>query len=309
MTSSIADVAPAPDRVRSRTGLGLTDLLLLLMAVIWGANFSIVKWGAEVLSARAFNGLRVALAALALLAAGALVRERWPSRRDALRIAALGLLGNGLYQILFIEGLSRTRAGSAALVVAASPAFMALLGWARGAERVRRRALLGIAVSFAGVALVLSGSASRGASPSASAPLLGNLLVLAGCFCWALFSVYLQPYMHRWNPVHIAAITMTSGSLLVLPASAAAIAAVPLAAYTGASVTAVAYSSIASLVIAYLIWNRGVRVLGPTRAAMYSNLQPIIAVLVAWRFLGEVPTLWQGLGAVGVVSGLIITRS
>jgi drug/metabolite transporter (DMT)-like permease len=72
---------------------------------------------------------------------------------------------------------------------------------------------------------------------------------------------------------------------------------------------AVLYSGIFALVIAYLFWYRGVRVIGPTRTAMYSNLQPIIAVLVAWAMLGETPTIWQGVGAVSIMAGLLLTRA
>ena len=46
--------------------------------------------------------------------------------------------------------------------------------------------------------------------------------------------------------------------------------------------------------IAYLFWYRGLRVLGPTRTAVYGNLQPVIAIIVAWLFLKEAPTLVAG---------------
>ena len=63
-----------------------------------------------------------------------------------------------------------------------------------------------------------------------------------------------------------------------------------------------------ALVVAYLFWYRGVRTIGPTRTAMYSNLQPIFAVIVAWFMLGELPTVWQILGAISIMSGLLLTR-
>ena len=68
------------------------------------------------------------------------------------------------------------------------------------------------------------------------------------------------------------------------------------------------YSGLGALVIAYLFWYRGMKVLGPTRTAMYSNLQPIFALLVAWLTLGEVPTIWQGVGTACITSGLLMTR-
>jgi drug/metabolite transporter (DMT)-like permease len=69
------------------------------------------------------------------------------------------------------------------------------------------------------------------------------------------------------------------------------------------------YSGLGALVIAYLFWYRGVRILGPTRTAMYSNMQPVFAVIIAWIVLGEVPTVWQGVGAASIVSGLVLARS
>jgi drug/metabolite transporter (DMT)-like permease len=69
------------------------------------------------------------------------------------------------------------------------------------------------------------------------------------------------------------------------------------------------FSGLGALVLAYLFWYRGVRVLGPTRTAMYSNLQPVIALLIAWPALSEVPTLIQGAGAVTIIAGVILTRT
>jgi drug/metabolite transporter (DMT)-like permease len=69
------------------------------------------------------------------------------------------------------------------------------------------------------------------------------------------------------------------------------------------------YSGIFALVIAYLFWYRGVRVLGPTRTAMYSNLQPVFAVIVAWLVLGESVTAWEVAGAISIITGLVLTRS
>jgi drug/metabolite transporter (DMT)-like permease len=72
---------------------------------------------------------------------------------------------------------------------------------------------------------------------------------------------------------------------------------------------AIAYSGLGALVLAYLFWYRGIRVIGPTRTAMYSNLQPIFAVLVAWLVLNEIPTIWQGVGALSIMSGLLLART
>ena len=71
---------------------------------------------------------------------------------------------------------------------------------------------------------------------------------------------------------------------------------------------AVAYSGLLALVVAYLFWYRGVRVLGPTRASMYANLQPLFAIAVAWAVLGEAPRVMQIAGATAIMAGLLLTR-
>jgi drug/metabolite transporter (DMT)-like permease len=71
---------------------------------------------------------------------------------------------------------------------------------------------------------------------------------------------------------------------------------------------AVAFSGLLALSLAYLFWYRGVRVLGPTRAGMYANLQPVIALGVAWAVLNETPRLPQLVGAAFIMAGLVLTR-
>ena len=282
-------------------------VLLLLMALIWGINFSVVKYGTRLISPLAYNGVRVAIAAVVLVAIALFMRQAWPDRRTILALLGLGVLGNGLYQIFFIEGVARTRAGAASLVLAASPAFIALIGWMRGVERAGPRRMAGIALSLLGMALVIFGTSA----PTAGAPatLLGNLLVLAGCLCWSLFSVLLKPYTERVDVFHLSALTMTGGAVPLLAISATAIGGTAWGSLPAMGWGAILYSAILALVVAYFCWYQGVRVLGPTRTAMYGNLQPVIALLFAWATLGETPTLPQTAGAVAILAGLLLTRA
>jgi drug/metabolite transporter (DMT)-like permease len=254
----------------------------------------------------AFNGVRVALAAVALTSIALLRRRPWPAPRDLLTLLGLGVIGNGLYQVLFVEGIARTRASDAALVIAAGPAFVALIGRLRGSERVSLRGALGIALSIAGVGLVVFGGSSAAAGESTP---LGAGLVVAGSLCWAVFSVLLKPYTEHLDGVQLSAATMVGGAVTLLLVAAPATVAADWSAVRPAGWGAIVYSGIAGLVIAYLFWYRGVRVLGPTRTAMYVNLQPVFALVVAWAALGERPGASQLLGAAGVMTGLLLTRS
>jgi drug/metabolite transporter (DMT)-like permease len=291
---------------QTHAGFGKTDALLLLMALIWGVNFSVVKFATEVMSPLAFTGLRVMLAAVVLLSLVFVRGGTFPTRREILTLMTLGMLGNGLYQILFVEGVARTKVGNAALIVAAAPAFIAIMRRAGGIERVGRRVLLGIALSLGGVIIVVLGSAH---ASNGNVTLLGTLLVFLGTLCWTTFTVLLQPYARRLDPIQLSAFTMLGGSLPLLIATPRALIATDWSRLGIQGWGAVFYASVISMGVAYLFWYRGLRVLGPTRTAVYSNLQPVIAILVAWVFLHEAPTVWQGVGTATIMTGLFLTRT
>jgi drug/metabolite transporter (DMT)-like permease len=286
--------------------IGITDLLLFMMAVIWGINFVVTKYATRIFSPVAFTGLRVGTAAVFLLLV-ALVRGRIVvPRRDVIGLLLVGVIGNGLYQLFFVHGLARTRAGNAALIVAAAPAFIALFARVRGLERVKRLTLVGIALSMVGVGLVLAGSA---AAANGQTTLLGSVLVFFGVLCWALYTILLQPYTRRIDVINLSAITMVGGAVPLLIVSTPALIATNWSAVGRGGWLALFYSSVISMGVAYFFWYRGLRVLGPTRTAVYANLQPIIALLVAWAFLSETPTIFQGVGAATIVAGVFLTRT
>ena len=283
-----------------------TDAMLLLMTTIWAVNFSVTKYATAAFEPRAFAGLRVGLAAVVLVVVALLARAPLPPMRDLLTLLAIGVIGHGVYQLLFIEGLARTRAGNAALIVAASPAFIAAASRWRGIERVRRRALAGIAFSVLGVAAIVLGSVT---SPAGQTSFVGTLLVFTGVLCWTTFTIALHPYMAGTHALTLSAVTIVGGAIPLLAASAPALTRTEWATIPAAIWPAVLYSSVFAMVIAYLFWYRGVRVLGPTRTAVYANVQPIVALIVAWIALGETPTLWQGLGTATIITGVFFTRS
>lgn len=306
MASTAARSATPGHATSTRPGVWLTDVTLLLVALIWGVNYTIVKFGTTLVDPLAYNGVRVALAAVLLAVIVTVGREPFPPARAIAALLALGVLGNGVYQLLFVEGIARTRASDAALFVAASPAFIAIIGRLRGVERISGRAAVGIALSIAGIVLVVLGTATGHEGESS---LFGDVLVLAGSLSWALYTVLLKPYTHDVSGLQLSAFTMVGGAIPLFAVAWPAISHTAWRSMPALGWAAVAYSGVFALVVAYYFWYRGVRVIGPTRTAMYSNLQPVIAVLVAWPLLGETPTVWQGLGAGCIIGGLLLTRN
>jgi len=316
-------VGPAPILAEATThpALGLTDALLFTMAVIWGINFVVVKYATHLFSPLAFTGLRVVTVAVFLVVfalsrgrpmpeSGGRLRGRLLplsiTRGDFYRLLLFGVIGNGLYQLFFVIGVAHTRAGNAALIVGAAPAFIALASRARGLERVRRMTFAGIGLSVIGVAIVIFGSARPA---NGEVTLLGSVLVFFGVLCWTAYTVLLQPFTKKIDVINLSAITMIGGAVPLLVASMPAIAATNWSGVGIGGWLALLYSSVISMGVAYVFYYRGLRILGPTRTAVYTNLQPIIALLVAWAFLGENPTVFQGIGAVTIIAGVFLTRA
>jgi drug/metabolite transporter (DMT)-like permease len=294
-------VGPRADETR-----WITDSLLLLMAIIWGVNFSVIKFGTQFIAPLAFNGARIPIAVGAQFGVARAMRLPPIARGDAMRLFALGLLGNGMYQVLFILGIARSRVATTALVIAATPAFVALIGRLFGSERLTRRQWAGIACQMAGCSTVVLGA---GRATSGSDSLLGSSLLLLAALSWSIYAVRLKSYSHRIHPMQIGAWTMLGGALVVCTVAIPAIAATPWTTLPAGFWMALLYSAILAMVVAYMFYYRGLRVLGATRTAMYSNLQPLVAGAVAWIALNEVPTGPQLLGATLIVSGLVATRA
>lgn len=311
--SVTATPAPAPAPATAATtpepaAVGSIDALLLLMAAIWGGNFFAVQYGTAHMPGLAFNTSRMALGAVAMLVlALTTVREAWPARADTMRLLAYGVLGNGIYQWFFVEGLSRSRGGSASLILASSPALLALMGWATRTERLTRVLLVGVVLSVTGVAMVMLGdnavAATRGGGGWG-----GNVLLVIAAISWAAYVTLLRPLTTRVNGIHLTLITLAGGLVPLLLVTARDLAATPWTTLGLRTWGAMAYSGFGAIVVAYVIYYHGLKKIGATRTSLYSNLQPFVAILVAWQFQHDTPTVWQVLGFLCITGGLLMAR-
>jgi len=287
-------------------GFTSTDAMLALMVLIWGVNFIVLKAALTQIDPLALNALRFAVAAVAVAAVAMLSGSPHPPRSALPRLALMGFLGNTLYQFAFIEGVARTRAGNAALLMAAVPVQTAVLSHVIGHERLRARAIAGLALSTAGIAAIVLGS---GKAVGFGSTVRGDLLILGATVCWTFYTIGTKPLVDRFGPITATAWTMGFGAVPIVLLSAPALVRQDWMRVTSAGWGAIAFSSLGALVVAYIIWYRGVQRLGPARTALYSNFTPIVAMLAAWVLLGETPTIWQGMGAGGIFSGLYLTRT
>jgi len=283
-----------------------TEAGLLVLVLLWALNFSVIKIGLASIPPFGFNALRFPLAAL-LLGAVLLATDGLgvPARKDALRIVVLGVVGNLVYQLLFISGMALSRAGNASVLLTASPIFTALLSASLGHERVRPLAWAGIGAATAGIAMVV-GSGPEGFGFGA-ATLRGDLLLVAAAAVWSIYTVGARTPIRRYGSVRVTAWTLWVGAVLLL------LVGIPDLMTLGTAITplawaAVVYAGFLGLGLSYLLWYRGVKILGNTKTSAFGNLVPIFAIMIAWPVLGEVPNVWQLTGAGVIIGGIHLVR-
>ena len=297
------------------------------MVLIWGTNYSIIKFAFREVDPQAFNAFRMVVAsavfAAIILAMSRRAERRRPgaapgassavrsvfhtpervTRQDWIRLAALGIVGHFLYQYLFIGGLARTTVANSSLMLAATPVFIALLSAAMREERLAPLHWIGAALSVAGIYVIIGRGVTLG-----GAGFTGDLMMFGAVCCWTFYTLAARPLMVRHSPVAVTGLSMAIGTALYVPAVAAHVAAVRWAAVSPLTWIAAVYSALFALCVAYTIWYAAVREIGSARTAVYSNLMPIVAMITAVLFLDEPLGFTKAAGAAAVLGGVALTR-
>jgi drug/metabolite transporter (DMT)-like permease len=278
---------------------------MLLVVLIWGVNFTVTKGAFARFPPLAFTGVRFALASLLLVPLVGRLEGHDPLPRPVLgRLVVLGVVGNTLYQLGFISGLDRTTASNSALILAAMPSIVALLAVALGFEPLRPKVLGGVLVATVGVVLVV---AARGAGFGGST-MAGDLLTLGAVVCWAGYTLGLRVLPPGISPLRVTMVTTVAGTPGLVLAGLPEMLGMDWSAVGWQGWAALGYATFLSLLVAYVIWNRSVQVVGPSRTVIYMCLTPLVAVVTAAVFLGERPMPLQAVGAALIIGGVLLTR-
>jgi drug/metabolite transporter (DMT)-like permease len=297
----------------------VVDALLVVMVLIWGANFSVIKLAFEEIPPQPFNALRMILATVVFLVAirismrqaafgsrrvsSVFFTDHPVTRRDVRDIVVLGIIGHWFYQVGFASGVAITSVANAALIIGATPVVIALISAARGLERIGPLHWLGIGISMLGLYVIVGLGASIGVST-----LSGDLLMMLSVLCWSIYTIGASRLIARHSPLFITGMTLLAGTgpyvLVTLPQLVALD-------WTGISAWswwALVLSSLLALCVCYLIWYMAVQSIGPSHTAVFSNLVPIVAMVVAAVWLREPMSGTKIVGAAAVVSGVFLTR-
>jgi drug/metabolite transporter (DMT)-like permease len=281
---------------------GFAFLLLAATMLFWAGNWVLGRALRGVMEPFTLNFVRWALATLvlapfalpALRAQLPVLRRRWGI------LLLLAFTGVTLFHALVYLGLESTTTVNAILLNSSLPLFILAFAWILERERATRRQVGGLALSLAGILVILS----RGDPESLLALEVnaGDAWILAAMPIWGVYSVLLKRRPPELGGVAFLFVISALGTLLLLPAVVIAPPSWP----GTAAALGVAYIAVFASILAYIFWNRGVAIVGAGAAGVTLHLLPLFGTVLAILFLGESFQAFHAVGFATILAGVIV---
>ncbi|WP_440533460.1 DMT family transporter [Variovorax sp. YR566] len=286
---------------KPRTNAAFEWALLALLATCWGASYTFIKIGVATIPPVTLIAARTLIAGLLLLAVLRMRGVKLPKEPAMWWRFALQACLNSVLPFTLIAWAERSvDAGLATILNSTSPIFIFLLGLGLGgSERPTLRRLFGVGAGLAGICLIVGFEALNGLGHS----LLAQLGLVAAAVCYGCAAMFGRVFKGL-DPMVPAAGSLLSGTAMLLPASLVIDRPWTLAP-SAASMMAVLALAVLSTALAFTIYFRLIKTLGPMSTAAQAYLRVPIGVMIGVVFLGEAPapTAWAGLAC--IMAGVI----
>jgi drug/metabolite transporter (DMT)-like permease len=269
--------------------------------VLWASAFVVIRHLGETVPWGALSLGRLLIAAVAL---GILVFRRtptWPKRRDWPLLLACGIFWFGVYNLALNASEQRIDAGTAALIVQIGPIIVALLATVFLGEQMTSWLLVGLGVGFVGVVII-----GRASSQSATGDLLGVLLAAVAAVTYAIGVLAQKPLLGRLPGLEVTWLAVVLGAVVCLPWAGELVDVTRTA--SAPTLLWILYLGLAPTAIAFSTWAYALSRTNAGSLSVTTFLVPLIATLIAWLLLGEVPPALAFVGGALCVVGVFLTR-
>ncbi len=229
------------------------------------------------------------------IAHAALRTPRVASAADMAKLAALGLFGIVLNQILFLKGLRQTSPMAATLLVATIPVFASAIAAIAGRDRFTGRKGAGIALAVLGIGVL-----TRFAVPHR-----GDLLVLLNSLSYAIYVVFAKGMLARYGTFTVVAWVFGAGAVLFAPLGGLELLR-DAPRWSAGAIGMVAFIVLVPTLLAYSLNAWALRRAPPTLVAIYVYLQPLVVAVLAWLQLGQALDVRTALAGLLIFSGVTV---
>ena len=279
--------------------------LLTFMVLVWSLNFLVAKHALNEFPPLLLAALRFTCGGLIVLPIYLWSKRAQPRLELALawQAIAIGVVGVGINQFLFLLGLVRTTVAHAAILIAMTPVMVLFLSAWLGHERITRPKLLGLGIALGGVA-VLQGRALLGGQGS----MLGDLFVLLAALTFAIYTVVSKQIRGRYDGLTMTTLAFVGSAVILSPVTLWLAANFNFTRVSWGGWLSIVYIAIFPSVIAYLIFYHALRLMPATHVSRLAYLQPFIATLFAVPLLGEKLTTSLLTGGALVLAGVFVAE-
>lgn len=268
--------------------------------IFWASSFAGIRVGLKAYSPENLVLFRFLTASLVLLVYAVITRMPLPQRKDLPALFFMGFIGITVYHLALTFGELKVTAGSASLLIASCPIFTAILAMFILKEKINTWSYIGILISFFGVSLIVRGEGEGIRFEPAA------FLILLAAISTSFYFVLQKPYLKRYSPLKFATYTIWTGTFFQLFFSRGLFQNIKNAPVE--ATLSIIYLGIFPAALAYATWAYVLSRIPASLAASYLYLSPVLAIFIAWVWLGEIPFFLSLVGGSIALAGVIIVN-